>query len=297
MGSPAETGEDQSPSTECDQATSCDGGPCERKRRQLLGSLAAGGTIALAGCVSLLGPPDAGVTPRSDAAHSIRFLREGVNVDLRESETVLRGAERRGLELDYLCRAGYCGQCLSRADRDATEAVHMAVNDVDELNAEAIADGYFLPCTSQPRAGFSVTTNLGSDGRLQEELAEFQEPDEDDDDVAIEGNFVTYLYGGEAVPLEFDDDVETSIDDGRSLLVAGEDEEMELNYQCREGWCGQCMARVSGDARRLVEMTTNDFDPLDEDALAEGWTLTCTGYPRESFTLQPNMIEEFEDRE
>lgn len=60
----------------------------------------------------------------------------------------------------------------------------------------------------------------------------------------------------------------------KSILQAALDEGIHLPYSCRGGRCSACVARcLSGS----VHMTINDV--LTDRDLAEGWILTCTGYP------------------
>ncbi|GAB3565661.1 phenylacetate-CoA oxygenase/reductase subunit PaaK [Spirosoma luteolum] len=60
----------------------------------------------------------------------------------------------------------------------------------------------------------------------------------------------------------------------KTILQAALDEGLHLPYSCRGGRCATCAARlVSG----RVGMTINDV--LTTRDLAEGWVLTCTGYP------------------
>lgn len=286
--------DEQEMTRECDDGTPCEQTLCDTKRRRLLGAIAASGSLALAGCTGLMASPDAATIRDRERNHVLDFSREDERVGIRGSETVLRGAERHDLELSYRCRAGFCGECLSQADGDANEVVDMSINNVEGLNEEAIEDGYFLPCTSQPRDDFALTTNLGADGGWRGELEPYQEADDEEDE---ERSYVTYLHDGEPTVIDFEGDVDDHIEADRNLLVAGEEEDLDLIYQCRVGECGQCMAKVSGDGSELVEMTNNAYDPLDEEAIENGWVLTCTGFPTDSFTMQTNMITEFEDRD
>lgn len=60
----------------------------------------------------------------------------------------------------------------------------------------------------------------------------------------------------------------------KSILQAALDEGVNLPYSCRGGRCSTCASRcVAG----RVYMTINDV--LTERDLADGWVLTCTGYP------------------
>lgn len=60
----------------------------------------------------------------------------------------------------------------------------------------------------------------------------------------------------------------------KSILQAALDEGVVLPYSCRGGRCSTCIARCTAGS---VQMTINDV--LTERDLAEGWVLTCTGYP------------------
>ena len=69
-------------------------------------------------------------------------------------------------------------------------------------------------------------------------------------------------------------EVEISVPAYKSILQAALDEGIALPYSCRGGRCSTCAARCT--AGRVV-MTINDV--LTERDLADGWVLTCTGYP------------------
>lgn len=70
-------------------------------------------------------------------------------------------------------------------------------------------------------------------------------------------------------------DVEIQVPAYKSILQAALDEGLALPYSCRGGRCSTCAAKcLSGS----VHMTINDV--LTEHDLADGWVLTCTGYPQ-----------------
>jgi ring-1,2-phenylacetyl-CoA epoxidase subunit PaaE len=60
----------------------------------------------------------------------------------------------------------------------------------------------------------------------------------------------------------------------KSILQAALDEGITLPYSCRGGRCSTCIARCTAGS---VHMTINDV--LTGRDLAEGWILTCTGFP------------------
>lgn len=271
-------------SSPCPNRDSCEKSVCDRDRRRLLGAVAAASSIPLAGCTGLFASPD---TERPDEAlFDIEYLQQEETIQVSERRTLLGAGEEQGMDLPYACRAGFCGVCLSQADDDAREVLNMAVNDFDPLTEEAVAAGYFLPCTSRPRDDFALDTEV-SPG----DLDEFQEEEEDEEDEEADeeeavGRLHTVTYLNEQWSIEVPED--------QNLLEAGEDRGLELPYQCRVGTCGECLAKTDGDATELVEMTENDYDPLDDDAIEEGYFLTCTGYPRASFSLESGVFTDLE---
>ena len=266
---------------DCDASSADDRGVCPTKRRRILAGLAAGGSAALAGCTGLLGAPREHQIRGGDEVYDVSFAEQETTIEIRGSQTVLRAAEEQALSLPSDCRAGFCGVCLSRADDDATSAVHMATNNYDRLTEAAVEAGYFLPCTSQPRSNFSVTTGISPD-----ELDEFvpddpdngEEPNDEPGDVGRR-HAIRYVNEGWIIP----------VGEQQNLLTAAEDVGLdELPYQCRVGRCGVCLSRIDGDATELVEHESIGYGPLDEDALREGYVLTCTAQPRGEFELESN---------
>lgn len=122
-------------------------------------------------------------------------------------------------------------------------------------------------------------------------LGDDEEPDEDDDPADEDDDepdetlhVVEYVEQGETIDVPED----------QNLLEAGEDAGMELPYQCRVGVCGECLSQVDGDAHDLVEMTDNDYEPLDADAISDGYVLTCTAQPRDDFALETGKAGELD---
>ncbi|WP_080053795.1 2Fe-2S iron-sulfur cluster-binding protein [Spirosoma aerolatum] len=69
-------------------------------------------------------------------------------------------------------------------------------------------------------------------------------------------------------------EIEIQVPAYKSILQAALDEGVMLPYSCRGGRCSTCAAHcLSG----RVHMTINDV--LTDHDLADGWVLTCTGYP------------------
>ena len=69
-------------------------------------------------------------------------------------------------------------------------------------------------------------------------------------------------------------EIEIAVPGYKSILQAALDEGINLPYSCRGGRCSTCVARCTAGS---VYMTINDV--LTDRDLADGWILTCTGYP------------------
>jgi ferredoxin len=277
----------------CENRDSCSKRICDKDRRRLLGALAAGGSLSLAGCTGLFAAnTDTGTETK---LYDVEYVEQEQTLEVDSGETILGAGLENDLDLPYDCRAGFCGTCLSKANGDATELVDMAVNDVSLLTEEAVEDGYFLPCTSQPDTHLKVDTSVSAG-----DLLEYQEDEEDGENGGQDGDgegdgedggtgdqvFHTVTYTNEQWRLQVPED--------KSLLVAGEDVGMDLPFQCRQGICGQCLARTDGDASEVVEMTNNEYDPLDDEAISNGYFLTCTGHARGDFELESNQYGSIE---
>lgn len=116
---------------------------------------------------------------------------------------------------------------------------------------------------------------------------EFQEEEEDSEDEPVDGVRVyTATYSREQWNIQVPED--------QNLLEAGEAVGLDLPFQCRVGRCGECLAQADGDASERVEMTVNEYDPLDEEAIEAGYFLTCTGQPRSDLTLESGKYGDLE---
>ena len=279
-------------SAQCENRASCDKRVCDKDRRRLLGALATGGALSLAGCTALFVSE---TEEPAETEYDVRYAQQGKTIQVGESQTLLGAGEDAGMDLPFDCRAGFCGTCLARANGDATDLVDMVVNDYGPLNEAAVRAGYFLPCTSHPETHLEMDTSVGA-----ADLQQFQEDDDDDDgddgDNGDNGDddgqtgtqtFHTVTYVNEQWSIEVPED--------QSLLVAGEERGLDLPFQCRVGRCGHCLAWTDADASELVEMTANNYDPLDEEAIQNGYFLTCTGQPRDDLSLESGRYGELEE--
>lgn len=71
-------------------------------------------------------------------------------------------------------------------------------------------------------------------------------------------------------------DYQLYVPEGKTILQAALDEDIHLPYSCKGGVCATCAGVCESGS---VFMTINDV--LTERDLAQGWVLTCTGYPED----------------
>ena len=61
---------------------------------------------------------------------------------------------------------------------------------------------------------------------------------------------------------------------GDTLLETARSAGLSPPSSCETGSCGTCMARITEGSARM-----NNNDALEDDEVAEGWTLTCQALP------------------
>lgn len=66
-----------------------------------------------------------------------------------------------------------------------------------------------------------------------------------------------------------------------SILELAEENNIDLEYECRQGLCGTCKVKLlSGD----VEMEAEDG--LEDDEIQNGFILTCVAVPKSDIVLE-----------
>lgn len=90
----------------------------------------------------------------------------------------------------------------------------------------------------------------------------------------------------EVYEIEFAKEGETiEIANNENILDMGEDQGWDMPYACREGSCLSCAGHIDeGPAQDYIRHSNNDT--LNEEEMDNGYCLTCTAYPTDSFTLE-----------
>jgi len=257
----------------------CASQPCERSnldRRRVLVSIGGVGTVAVAGCMGLFEESETEDDEQEDdepedeptddepedeteeaTVYDIEFLEFDETLDVADDEALLYAALDEGWEMEYACESGTCGQCTARVDGDAGDVITHDGNEY--LTDEQIEDGWLLTCVGYPDDDFALETNIHPD-------------DEDDGTYSVEF-------------LEFDETLDVA--DDQELLYAALDEGWEMEYSCESGRCGQCTARVDGDANDVISHEENHY--LEDEQIEDGWLLTCTARAEDEFALETNI--------
>jgi ferredoxin len=74
--------------------------------------------------------------------HKVTFTRSGKTVDTDEHITLLELAEAHGIEIDYSCRIGSCGECEAKCKG------HVKVSPLCEIDAKTRNAGFIYTCCS-----------------------------------------------------------------------------------------------------------------------------------------------------
>ena len=153
--------------------------------------------------------------------------------------------------------------------------------EVLEKRAESVSETEFPEPMNRSIGGGGVAAGAvagGSEGELAEG-GEEAEAEGFDPDAIAEDEVETY-------EIEFAKEGETiEVANNENILDVGEDKGWDLPYACREGSCLSCAGHIEeGPADEYIEHSNNDT--LNQEEMDNGYCLTCTAYPTDSFTLE-----------
>ncbi len=76
---------------------------------------------------------------------TVEFKKSGKKLPWDDKyESLLEMAEENGVEIEYQCREGYCGECKTRL-------ISGDVKMEDDSGLEDTDEGMILPCVSRPK--------------------------------------------------------------------------------------------------------------------------------------------------
>ncbi|MFC7176358.1 2Fe-2S iron-sulfur cluster-binding protein [Halosegnis marinus] len=152
--------------------------------------------------------------------------------------------------------------------------------EVLERRAESVPETDFPEPMNRSIGGGGVAAGAVAEGEAEGELAE-AEAEVDDDPAAIpddEAEVFEVEYVKEGSTIE--------VKENTTLLEAGEEQDWDLPYACREGQCVSCAGHITngGNSEDYVEHHTQSM--LGEAELDDGYTLTCVAYPVADLSLE-----------
>jgi 2Fe-2S type ferredoxin len=153
--------------------------------------------------------------------------------------------------------------------------------EVTERRAEMVPETDFAePMNRSIGGGGAVAVGAGAEGEAAGELEEEEEVDPSEDPSVIPDDEaevfeVEYVKEGETVEVR----------ENQTLLEAGEEQDWDLPYACREGQCVSCAGHVTdGPADDYIIHSNNEM--LGQEELDDGYVLTCVAHPTTDLSLE-----------
>ena len=86
----------------------------------------------------------------TEGQYTIKFLKSGQTAKTNGKKTLLALAEAHGVEMDYSCRAGYCGDCKVKIKGDVKMPASAEIDDSERVK------GFVYSCCSFPQSDIEV---------------------------------------------------------------------------------------------------------------------------------------------
>lgn len=82
--------------------------------------------------------------------YQVTFAKSGVTIKTNGNKSILDLAEAHGIELDYGCRAGYCGDCKAKVTGNVKMPENAEIDDIEK------AEGFVYTCCGFPQGDIEV---------------------------------------------------------------------------------------------------------------------------------------------
>jgi 2Fe-2S type ferredoxin len=153
--------------------------------------------------------------------------------------------------------------------------------EVTERRAAQVPETEFAEPMNRSIGGGGVAAiGAGAEGEAAGELSEEEEVDPSDDPSVIpddEAEVFDVEYVKEGATIE--------VRENQTILEAGEEEDWDLPYACRQGQCVSCAGHVTnGAADDFIIHSNNEM--LGQEELDDGYCLTCVAHPTADLSIE-----------
>lgn len=187
-------------------------------------------------------------------SHTVQVDPSGVEISVKDGETILDAALGQGVALPHGCKGGACGACKCKV----TSGEIYYDDDPMALSDEDATGGYTLSCVAKTKGNVTIESEI----EIPASAAVAK---------------VTLAKSGKAFQVE----------SGETILDAALREGLALPYGCRGGACGACKGSLmSGEVSYDGEV-----HGLTDAEKAEGIILTCVAKPKGDLLLDIDLIE------
>jgi CDP-4-dehydro-6-deoxyglucose reductase len=187
-------------------------------------------------------------------SYTVQVDPSGVEITVKEGETILDAALEQGVALPHGCKGGACGACKCKV----TSGEIYYDDDPMALSDEDAASGYTLSCVAKTRGNATIEAEI----ELPASAAVAK---------------VTIAKSGRAFQVE----------SGETILDAALREGLALPYGCRGGACGACKGKLLAGEVSYA----NAVRGLTDSEQADGLILTCVAKPKGDLLLDIELIE------